>query len=131
MIQTANNLINDSVSTILPSQYNDLIRRRTAGFEGERRLLWAVLEDAMETYFANMRGTTAKQCNEFEEVYEWFRPLVRERGQLFSFQTICDMLEIDAALLIKGMEAIRKRESRYNIAPQECRDAGMPRRLAA
>jgi|SRR5215472_8729533 len=116
MTQATDSFLDHSTGSILPSQYNDLVRRRSPGFEGERRLLWAVLEDAIDTYLANMRCATAKQRDEFEEVCGWFRPPEDQRGRLFSFETICDLLEIDARLLLKDIEAIRARETRANMS---------------
>lgn len=112
MTQATNSFFNDSTSAILPSQYNDLVRRRSGGFEGERRLLWAVLEDAVGIYLANLRCATGRQRDEFEEVSAWFRPPKDQRSRLFSFETICELLEIDARLLRKGLESISERETR-------------------
>ncbi len=103
----------DSGSTILPSQYNDLIRRRSPGLEGEYRLLWAVLEQAIRTYLRNVKCATPKQRNEFKEVRQWFRPLRGYRHQgLFAYKTICDLLEIDAGRLFSELESIRTEDSR-------------------
>jgi len=103
--------IEDSSGQILPAQYNDLIRRRSSGFEGEYRLLWSVLEQAIRTYLRNLECTTPKQCSEFEEVRRWFRPAREEaRPQgLFAFETICELLEIDSERLFKELESIRTR----------------------
>jgi hypothetical protein len=132
MIQAADSLLDHSTGPILPSQYNDLVRRRSPGFEGERRLLWAVLQNAIDIYRANMRCATGKQRDEFEEVCGWFRSPEDQRGRLFSFETICDLLEIDARLLLKGLESIRKREISANMRPSHApRVAVGPARLAA
>ena len=59
---------------ILASQYNDMVKRRSRILEGEPRLLWAVLEEAIRSYLSNMKCLTANQCSEFEEVRHWFCP---------------------------------------------------------
>jgi hypothetical protein len=41
----------DKPNAILSSQFNDLMRRRSSAFEGAHRLLWAVLENAIKSYF--------------------------------------------------------------------------------
>jgi len=117
MTQATNSFLDHSIGSILHSQYNDLIRRPSPGFEGERRLLWAVLQDAIDTYLANMRCATAKQRDEFEEICGWFRPPEDQPGKLFSFETICDLLEIDARQLLKGIESIHERETSANMSP--------------
>ena len=132
MTRAADSFLGHSTGPIVPSQYNDLVRRRSAGFEGERRLLWAVLQNAINIYLANMRCATGKQRDEFEEVCGWFRPSEEQRGRLFSFETICDLLEFDAHLLLKGIESIRERETGVNMSPPHApRAAVRPARLAA
>jgi hypothetical protein len=117
MNQATDGHIDYSNGSILPSQYNDLVRRRSPGFEGEWRLLWAVLEDAIDTYLANMDCATAKQRNEFDEICGWFyAPKVQLAG-LFSFESICDLLEIDAPSLLEGIESIREREMSAEMKP--------------
>lgn len=97
----------DFNDSILPSQYNDLIRRRSAGLEGEYRLLWAVLEEAIRSYLANMDCSTPNQSRAFGEVNSWLRPAKDKLPGLFSFQTICDLLDINSGLLLRGLESIR------------------------
>ena len=93
---------NDSV--LLPAQYNGAVARRAPAFEGERRLLWAVLEDAIRTYLVNARRSTPKQRRAFEEVRRWLRG--RRAHGLFAFETICDLLGIDSEWLLQGLESI-------------------------
>jgi hypothetical protein len=131
MSQTITRLVNDSAGAILPSQYNDLMRRRTGGFEAERRLLWAVLEDAIDTYFANMLCATATQRDEFEEIRSWFHSLGAEPGRLFSFRSICDLLEIDSGKLLKQLESIRRNRTRDGKMTRASAATARMRRLAA
>jgi hypothetical protein len=70
--------------TLLPSQFFDRVRRRSE-HEGERRLMIAVLEDAVED---------------------------PDRSWLFSFQNICDVLDIDANYLRRGLHAWKERTTR-------------------
>jgi hypothetical protein len=119
MNQATDSLIDYSSGLILPLQYNDLARRRSSGFEGERRLLWAVLEDAIDTYLANMGCATAKQRNEFDEICGWFYAPKDQPAGLFSFESICDLLEIDAPSLLKGIESIREREMSREMKPAQ------------
>jgi hypothetical protein len=106
-----------------------LVRRRSPGFEGERRLLWAVLEDAIDTYLTNMHCATAKQRDEFDEVCGWFHLPKYQPARLFSFAIICDLLDIDAPSLLKGIESIRAGEMRAEMKP--ARTVLRPGRLAA
>jgi hypothetical protein len=126
MTQATNRLLDDSVSTILPSQCDDLVRRRSGGFAGERRLLWAVLEDAIDAYLSNMRCATARQRGEFDDVCAWFRPPQNQPDRLFSFESICDVLEIDGRKLLRRIESIRERETPTNIPSQQPRTVARP-----
>ena len=117
MTQATDSFLDHSTGSIRSLQYNDSVRRRSAGFEGERRLLWAVLQDAIDTYLASMRCATGRQRDEFDEICGWFRLPEDEGGSLFSFETICDLLDIDARLLLKGLESIRERETSANMGP--------------
>jgi hypothetical protein len=133
MTQATDSFLDHFIGAILPSQYADLVRRRSAGFEAERRLLWAVLQDAIYSYLANMACTTARQREEFEEICGWFRPPTLQPGGLFSFETICEQLEIDPRLLLKGLESIREKETHAATRPSSPppRAAIRRRRLAA
>jgi len=92
---------------LLPSQYDDLFRRRARMAEGEYRLLWAVLENGIRSYLANMDCSTSARCSAFEEACSWFHPAEHQPQDLFAFQSLCDLLGIDATMLLKGLESIQ------------------------
>ncbi len=109
----------DLTDAILPCQYDDLVRRRSSIPEGEYRLLWAVLEDAIRTYVANRSCSNAAQRRKFEEVRDWFEPAQSARA-LFDFQNVCDLLGIDSGKLLKGLKSLDARSSylkRYRVLP--------------
>jgi hypothetical protein len=90
--------------SILPIQYFSRSQRRwSAG--GEGRLMVAVLEDAICCYLANMNQTARTALLEFHEVNEWFS--ARNSHDLFAFETICDVLGIDAGWVRRGLLALR------------------------
>src|SRR5438093_17960 len=86
--------------TLLPSQYFDRVRRRTE-HDGERRLMIAVLEDAVDVYRkqAGARDPRAQQL--FQDAEEWMEDT--DRSWLYSFENICDVLDIDADYLRRGL----------------------------
>lgn len=92
--------------TLLPSQYFDRIRRR-ARYDGEHRLMIAVLEDAIDVYRkqAGARDPRAQQL--FREAEEWIED--HDRTWLFSFENICDVLDFDAEYLRRGLHACKER----------------------
>ncbi len=84
--------------TLLPVQYNDLMRRRST-LEGEHRLMYAVLEDAVDCYLKHMNAKTRRQRILFYEVRNWME--ARNRVGLFTYNTLCETLGVDA----KGLKA--------------------------
>jgi hypothetical protein len=110
----------DLTGAILPCQYNDLIRRRVSAPQGEFRLLWAVLEDAIRTYVANRRCSNASRRKKFEEVSNWFEPAQAESRTIFDYQNVCDLLGIDSGRLLKSLKSLDARSlsvKRYRLLP--------------
>jgi hypothetical protein len=97
--------LEDLGGSVLPSQYNDLTGRRVSAVEGERRLLWAVLEDAVRTYLTSRACSNPIQRRKFNEVRTWFESGQDGRAGLFGFRTICDLLDIDPGRLLKGLRS--------------------------
>jgi len=91
---------------LLPAQYFAAFRR-TGGLERERLLMLAVLEDAIDCYqkFAHARDPRGRQM--FEEAEEWVS--ASDRTWLFSFENICDTLEINAEYVRRGLREWRER----------------------
>lgn len=100
------NASSDFGSALLPSQYNEMVRR-SANMSGEQRLLWAVLEDAIRSWLANRKCATRQQRIAFHNVRRWFEAPEGSQSGLFGFQTICDLLEIDSARLIAGLHTMQ------------------------
>ena len=88
--------------TLLPSQFFDRVRRRTE-HEGERRLMIAVLEDAVSVYRKQAGVLEGRNRETFLEAEEWIED--QDRSWLFSFQNICDVLGLDADYLRRGLHA--------------------------
>jgi hypothetical protein len=83
---------------ILPAQYGNMCRKKLPA-EGERKLLFAVLEDAIRRYLKDRdRGQSDP---EFLEVAEWLNS--DEESGPFSFIRICEALGISADRLRIGI----------------------------
>ena len=82
----------EGVYPLMPSQYFDLIARRNV-LDGEKRLMFAVLEDAIRTYVMNINSVSANGRKELEAVREW----INSRGdqELFTFDNLCNVFSID------------------------------------
>jgi hypothetical protein len=99
--------------TLLPSQFFDRIRRRSE-HDGERRLMIAVLEDAVDVYRKQAGSREARAQQLFLEAEQWIED--PDRTWLFSFQNICDVLGLDASYLRRGLHAwkVRAVEGRHD-----------------
>jgi hypothetical protein len=86
--------------TLLPSQFFDRVRRRSE-HDAERRLMIAVLEDAVDVYRKQAGATEQRGQQLFREAEEWIED--DDRTWLFSFQNICDVLDLDAGYLRRGL----------------------------
>jgi hypothetical protein len=91
---------------LLPAQFFAAFRR-AGGLERERLLMLAVLEDAIDCYqkFAHSRDPRGAQM--FEEAQEWVSS--GDRSWLFSFENICDTLEINADYVRRGLREWKER----------------------
>jgi hypothetical protein len=82
---------------LVPVQFFDLTRRRSM-LDGETRLVFAVLEDAVRCYVKNVNSSRRSDREQFEEVQRWFHAEAGSHSP-FSFEYICDVLEIEPAAL--------------------------------
>ena len=113
---------------ILPVQYYAKLQPAFSA-EAEGRLLFAVLQDAIDCYIVNMNrgGRTARE--EFREVRNWFN--ARNHRGLFAFETICELFGLDPGCIRKALRALRD-ESRAGAAGgPTARTAGPIARIAA
>ena len=99
--------------TLLPSQYFDRFRRRNQ-LDGERRLMLAVLEDAVDMYRKHC-GAHGRNRQLFLDAEDWIDD--NDRTWVFSFLNLCDVLDLDGDYLRRGLHALKARA------------AGAPRRL--
>ena len=99
--------------TLLPSQFFDRVRRRVE-HDGERRLMIAVLEDAVDVYRKQAAAQETRNQQLFREAEEWIED--RDRTWLFSFENICDVLDIDSSYVRRGLHAWKDRARRGEAA---------------
>src|SRR5579863_8078365 len=78
---------------LVPVQFFDLTRRRSM-LDGETRLLFAVLEDAVRCYVKTVDSPRRSDREQFDEVRHWFDYEAGSRSP-FSFEYVCDVLSID------------------------------------
>jgi hypothetical protein len=82
---------------LVPVQFFDLTRRRSM-LDGETRLVFAVLEDAVRCYVKTVNSIRRGDREQFEEVQRWFEAAAGAPSP-FSFEYVCDVLGIEPASL--------------------------------
>ncbi|MFN8624843.1 MAG: hypothetical protein U0587_02485 [Candidatus Binatia bacterium] len=90
---------------LLPAQFYAAFRGGSA-VRGEKRLMLAVLQDALECYQKYAFASDLHGHQLFAEADEWIS--CQERTWYFSFENICETLEIDPDYLRHGMQAWRQ-----------------------
>ncbi|GIW41063.1 MAG: hypothetical protein KatS3mg076_1640 [Candidatus Binatia bacterium] len=100
---------------LLPSQYYELIAGHHF-LEGEKRLMLAIMEDAISCYQKYAGAKSGRAHRIFQEAEEWI--FDRENsGWVFSFESICQALGIEAEFLRKGLVRWREQHLRPDGTP--------------
>ncbi len=86
---------------IVPSQFFDRIRAEQSS-QPEKRLMLAVMEDAISTLQKSVYGATRRQRRLLKETEEWIGSL--DTSWPFSFENICAALDIEADYLRQGIK---------------------------
>lgn len=86
--------------TLLSAQYFDNLRGKTL-LEPEKRLMLALLEDAVQCFQDNILAQSGKKKRLFEEAEEW----ILEEGDdgIFSFDNICEVLDFNPQYIRQGL----------------------------
>ena len=92
--------------TLLPSQYYALLRRKGRQ-EPERRLVIAILQDAVECYQKHLFARDNKARQLFADAEEWI--MSTDRAYFFSFENVCELLDINPEFMRRGLLAWRER----------------------
>ena len=93
--------------TVLPGQFFSVLREK-AFVEGEKRLMAAVLADAVDCYMKHAFTTDTRSHNLFLDAEAWI--FQSENGPwFFSFNNICDHLGLEPAYIRSGLLKWRDR----------------------
>ena len=85
---------------IVPSQFFDRIKAERSS-QPEKRLMLAVMEDAIATFQKSASGLTRRQRRLLKETEEWIGSA--DNSWPFSFENICAALDIEADYLRDGI----------------------------
>jgi len=105
--------------TLLASQYFDRVRGR-AGIDGERRLMVAVLEDAVTTYMKQAGATDPQRADLFADAEAWIES--DDAVSFYSFENVCAVLDLDPEYLRRGLRAWKRRATGAE-SPERAPDA--------
>jgi len=95
-----------SYGDLLGQQYYDMVGSRRPP-DGPRTLMFAVLEDGVRCYLANMHATRPRLRRIFEEAKAWIED--RKAIGPFAFETLCTTFDIDAEGLRKQLRTMSGR----------------------
>ena len=88
------------LDTLLPAQYFETFRRKVH-LEPEKRLMLAVLEDAVACFQKYILARDGKGKALFRETEEWM--MERNSDRLFSFENICEVLGFNPEYVRQGL----------------------------
>jgi hypothetical protein len=86
--------------TLLPAQYFENFRRKTF-LEPEKRLMLAILEDAVASFQDNLLAQSVKNQRLFQDTEEWITEAAGD--WVFSFESVCETLGINPEYVRRGL----------------------------
>lgn len=100
---------------LLPNQFSSYFRKEV-GFDRERRLMLAVLEDAIDCFqkYAHTDDARGKQL--FDESWDWI--MSDDTRWLFSFENICQIVDMNPSYIRQGLQRWRSRGGVEDLAAQ-------------
>lgn len=104
--------------TMLASQYFDRIKRRVE-HDPERRLMFAVLEDAVQVCLKNAGTEDPRRRELLSEAEDWIAD--RDASWLYAFENICLVLDLEPDYIRRGLRAVKERARRAgaeDVAPE-------------
>lgn len=99
---------------LIPDQYFETLRAKT-GLGPEKRLMLAVLEDAVNRFQKNVAARSEAGKGNFAEAEAWF--LESGGDWVFSFESICDALGLDSEYVRRGLERWKEARGRVSGKP--------------
>lgn len=94
---------------MLPAQFFQSLRTK-GRFDGERRLMIAVLEDAVNCFMKQLHATDPKARQLFLDADAWIT--ADDRTWFFAFENVCDALDLNPDYVREGLFKWRAAERR-------------------
>ena len=99
---------------LIPDQYFETLHSK-AGLKPEKRLMLAVLEDAVACFRKHTAARSGSGKKLFAEAEEWF--LEKDGDWSFSFESICGALGLDPEYLRRGLGRWKENNGRFSMKP--------------
>lgn len=94
---------------ILPTQFFQSLRTK-GRFDGERRLMIAVLEDGVNCFMKQLHASDPKARQLFQDAKDWIT--ADDRTWFFAFENVCDTLDLNPDYIREGLFRWRASERR-------------------
>ncbi len=99
--------------TLLPTQYYETLHNK-ASLLPEKRLMLAILEDAIGCFKNSMFARHRRQATLFRDADSWI--LGETNDWLFSFENVCEILGIEPAYLRQKL--LHWKKEQLNVGPK-------------
>src|SRR4030095_2204908 len=109
--------------TLASAQYFQNFRRKT-WIEPEKRLILAMLEDAVTCFQIYLTARSGRGKRVFNEAEEWI--MIKDDDWIFSFESVCEMLGFNPEYVRQGL----RRWKQKTLANRATPEAWRKRRLA-
>ena len=100
--------------TLLPAQYLENLRRKTL-LEPEKRLMLAVLEDAINCFQVNVTAQSGRRKKLFNEAEDWI--MEHDNDWIFSFVSVCELLQFNPEYVRRGLLRWKEKKLARNPTP--------------
>lgn len=100
--------------TIAAPQYFDL--SRSTSMDPSKKLMLAILEDALKCFQAYASARSGRQRKLFEEAEQWI--MAQGNDEIFSFENICEVLEFNPQYVRQGLVQWRQKKLRNYPRPE-------------
>ena|SRR5882724_8584856 len=100
--------------TLVSAQYLENLRRKTV-LEPEKRLVLAVLEDAINCFQVNVMAQSGRAKKLFNDSEDWI--MGRDDDWIFSFVSVCELLRFNPEYVRQGLLRWKEKKLARNPTP--------------
>jgi hypothetical protein len=101
--------------TLVSAQYFQNFRRKT-GLQPEKRLMLAMLEDAVNCFQVHVTARSGRGKKLFNEAEEWI--MIKREDWIFSFVNVCEMLGFNPEYVRQGLRRWKQKTLANRATPE-------------